>query len=349
MKRRSFIRTAGSLAGGMALSAESLSAAAKEMQGAPTSFEGPMPTRQLGNTGEKISLIGFPGNGLRLHSEKDSIELIHKSIDRGVNFYDVSPRYGKDGECEIKMGIGLEGKRDQVFLASKTVMRDAARARQQLETSLTRLKTDHLDLYQMHFLQTLKEVEEAFAPGGVMELMSQAKEEGKIRYIGFSAHTTLSALEAMNRFRFDTVMFPVSFVEHFTFGFAQAVIELAHSQGVSVIGIKSTSGGSWSDSVPKEDRKGHWFRMIEEEPAIGMALRFALSQKAVITTVPASSPLSLDRAIPVACNYVPVSKEELEALHQIAKSSNPLFLEWQNRALMGHSENTDDFDENIMC
>ena len=335
MKRRSFIRTAGSLAGGMALSAESFGASVKEMQGAPTSFEGPLPTRQLGKTGEKISIIGFPGNGLRYFNEKESIEVIHKSIDKGVNLFDVSPRYGKDGECEIKMGPGLEGKRDQVFLASKTRMRDGKGARQQLETSLKRLKTDHLDLYQLHFLQTIEEVDIAFGPGGVMELIHQAKQEGKIRFIGFSAHTTISALEAMNRFKFDTVMFPVSYVEHFAFGFGQAVLELAHSQGVSVIGIKSTSGGYWPDTVPKEDRKGQWFRMIEEEPAIGMALRFALSQKAVITTLPASSPPSLEGAITAARNYKPVSREELEALHEMAKSSNSMFLNWQNKALTG--------------
>ena len=169
-----------------------------------------------------------------------------------------------------------------------------------------------------------------------MELIHQAKQEGKIRFIGFSAHTTISALEAMNRFKFDTVMFPVSYVEHFAFGFGQAVLELAHSQGVSVIGIKSTSGGYWPDTVPKEDRKGQWFRMIEEEPAIGMALRFALSQKAVITTVPASSPPSLEGAITAARNYKPVSKEELVSLHEMAKSSNSMFLNWQNKALTGN-------------
>jgi predicted aldo/keto reductase-like oxidoreductase len=347
MKRRSFFRTAGSLAGGMALSAESLSAAVNDMQGAPTFYEGKLPMRELGNTGEKLSIIGFPGNGLRLHGEQESIELIHKSIDRGVNFFDVSPRYGKNGECEIKMGLGLEGKRDQVFLASKTRMRDGAGAREQLETSLKRLKTDHLDLYQMHFLQTIQEVEDAFSPGGVMEEMFRAKEEGKIRHLGFSAHTTLSAIEAMNRFKFDTVMFPVSYVEHFTFGFGHAVLELAHNQGVSVIGIKSNSGGAWPDEVPKEDRK-EWFRMLEEEPAVGMALRFALSQKGVITTIPASSPASLERAIPVAESYKPVTKEELKELHQMARSSKSLFLDWQNKGLMGHSGHDHGLDDHLM-
>ena len=335
MKRRSFIRTAGSLAGGMTLGKDSFAAAALEMKEASTSFEGPIPTRQLGKTGERISIIGFPGNGLRYYNEKEAVEVLHKTVDQGVNLYDVSPRYGKDGECEIKMGRGLEGKRDRVFLASKTIMRDSIGAKAQLETSLKRLKTDHLDLYQMHNLQTLAEVEEAFGPGGVMELMLRAREEGKIKHIGFSAHTTLSALEAMNRFSYDTVMFPVSYMEHFAFGFGQAVLEKAQNQGTSVIGIKSTSGGAWPESVPKEQREGKWFRMIEEEPAIGMALRFALSQKSVLTTIPASSPISLERAIDVARSYKPVTAEELKALHEMAKTGESLFLEWQNRALNG--------------
>ncbi len=335
MKRRSFIRAAGSLAGAAALSAESFAAAAREMEGAPTSFEGALPTRQLGNTGDKISIIGFPGNGLRYYDEKEAIEKIHESVDQGVTLFDVSPRYGENGECEIKMGSGLAGKRDRVFLASKTRVRDAKGARDQLETSLKRLKTDHLDLYQMHVFQTLAEVDEAFGPGGVMELMIRAREEGKIRYIGFSSHTTISALDAMERFRFDTVMFPVSYLEYFAFGFGLAVLEKAHSQGVSVISIKSTSGGAWPESVPEQERNNTWFRMIEEEPAIGMALRFALSQKGVITSLPASSPLSLERAISVAKNYKPVTGEEMKALHEMARRGESLFLEWQNRALMG--------------
>jgi predicted aldo/keto reductase-like oxidoreductase len=335
MKRRTFIRTAGSLAAGMAISAESFAAAAMEMKGAPTSFKGPLPTRQLGNTGEQISIIGFPANGLRFFDEKEAIEVIHRSIDRGVNLYDVSPRYGQNGECEIKLGEGLVGKRDQIFLSCKTGIRNAEGAREELETSLKRLKTDHLDLYQMHNLQRLSEVDEAFGPGGVMELMTRARDEGKVRYLGFSAHTTIAALEAMNRFKFDTVMFPISYVEHFAFGFGQAVLEKAHNQGVSVLAIKATSGGAWPESIPRQDRGGHWFRMIEEEPAIGMALRFTLSQKAVITCIPASSPPSLENAIPVGQNYRPVTNEELRTLHDMAKQDESLFLSSQNRALMG--------------
>ena len=345
MKRRNFIKTAGGVASGIALHVKHLSAAMTISPGEYTS-NGMLPRRELGNTGEQLSVIGFPGNGLRHYDQQESTAGILKAIERGVNFFDVAPAYGKDGEAEKKMGVALQGHRDKVFLACKTKKRDAAGAREELERSLKRLKTDHFDLYQMHFLASLTEVEQAFGPGGAIETLVKAREEGKVRYLGFSAHTTVAAMTAMNHFKFDTVMYPVNYVEHFSFGFGHAVLELARNQGVSVIAIKPTSGGSWSDDVPREQRRW-WFKVIDDQTELNMALRFSLSQKNVISAIPASFLDHLDMTITAAEAYKPISKKELTALHGLAKTRTPVFLQQQKRGLMGH-HNPHDHDESMM-
>jgi hypothetical protein len=163
MKRRLFLKTVGAVSGS-ALAAKNLLAKSSDISN-EIKTEGMLPRRRLGQSDDYLSIVGFPGNSFRHYDQPECTEGIHRAIDRGVNFFDVAPAYGKDGECEIKMGVGLQGLRDQVFLSCKTKKRDKAGARKELETSLKRLKTDHLDLYQMHFLSKMSEVEQAFGPG----------------------------------------------------------------------------------------------------------------------------------------------------------------------------------------
>jgi predicted aldo/keto reductase-like oxidoreductase len=334
MKRRLFLKTVGGIAGGAAISANHLSATEYNFPTDQQESNAGLPRRPLGQTGEQLSIIGFPANCLRHYDQKESTSGIRKAIERGVNYIDVAPAYGRDGECEIKLGIGLEGLRNRVFLASKTKKRDKQGARKELETSLKRLKTDYLDLYQMHFLARMEEVNQAFGPGGAMETMIKAKEEGIIRNIGFSAHTTIAAIAAMNEYKFDTVMFPINFVEHFAFGFGQAVLELAHNQGVSVIAIKPTSAGAWPEDVSRKDRNW-WYRIIDDEPNLGRALRFSLSQKNVVSAIPASFLNHFDSVITSPRIDEPIIRSEMEELHAFARTSNSHFLKEQKRGLMG--------------
>ncbi|MHC4595278.1 MAG: aldo/keto reductase [Planctomycetota bacterium] len=328
MKRRSFLKTVGSVASGCLVGAGVSSCASSSDSGGETKRTGRLPRRVLGRTGRKVSIVGFPGLAL-VHYEQDRCTAaIHDAFERGVNYFDVAPAYGK-GDAEIKMGIGLQGiDRRRIFLACKTKMRDKEGARKELETSLKRLKTDHFDLYQMHHIRTPEEVKQALGPGGAIETLLEAKQQGKVRYLGFSAHTTKGALEAMNGFRFDTVMFPINFIEYFfieyfQMDFGKPILELAKKQGAAVLAIKPMCGGSWAEGAERTRR--NWYRPLEDEREIDMALRFTLSQKPVAAGIPPAFLDLLDKAIPVAQSYRPITKAETQVVSvQRARRSSRL-------------------------
>lgn len=323
MKRRSFLKVAGSVAGGCLVGARaSLGAAGAGSRGKDDKVAG-LPRRVLGRTGQKVSIVGFPGLALVHYEQVRCTAGIHDAFERGVNYFDVAPAYGR-GDAEIKMGIGLQGiDRSRIFLACKTKMRDKEGARRELETSLKRLKTDHFDLYQMHHIVTPDQVKQALGPGGAIETFLEAKEEGKVRYFGFSAHTTKGALEAMNGFRFDTVMFPINFIEYFQMGFGKPILELAKEQGASVLAIKPMCGGSWAEGAERTRR--NWYRPLEDQREIDLALRFTLSQKPVAAGIPPGFLDLLDKAIPVGQSYRPITKAETHKLRELAKTRLSLF------------------------
>lgn len=327
MKRRSFLKIAGGVATGYAIGAAGC-AKDKKVAG--------LPQRVLGRTGEKVSIVGFPGLALR-HYEQDRCNAgIQNAFEQGINYFDVAPAYGKDGECEIKMGMGLQSvDRSRIFLACKTNMRDKEGASKELERSLMRLKTDHFDLYQMHHLRTQEEVQQALGPGGAIETFLKAKEQGKVRYLGFSAHTTIGALEAMKGFRFDTVMFPINFVEYFKLGFGKPVLELAKEQGAAVIAIKPMSKGPWPEGVEKTRK--WWYRATETQEEVNLAMNFTLSQKCVAAGIPPSFLDLLDKAIEAGRSYRPITEDETQKLQETAEECLSLFSKEEERVARGES------------
>src|SRR5260370_11422069 len=249
MKRRVFLKTVGGAAGAAALGVPKMFASGESSEKAAE-----LPRRVLGRTGVKLSVVGFPGLALTKCDQEKGTTALHDAFDRGVNYFDVAPNYG-NGDAEIKMGIGLQGlDRARYFLACKTHKRDQAAAQMELDRSLQRLKSDHFDLYQLHHLVTPAEVKQGLGPGGAMEVILKARDQGKLKYIGFSAHTTKGALEAMKTFRFDTVMFPINFVEYYTRGFGKEVIELANEQGAGLISIKPISCGTCPKAAQKNPK-----------------------------------------------------------------------------------------------
>jgi len=334
MKRRSFLKGAGAAAGSYALGVHPVLGAGRSGLKKKDREVAGLPRRVLGQTGEKLSVVGFPGLALRHYEQEQCNAGIVKAFEGGLNYFDVAPAYGKDGECEVKMGIGLQGiDRDRIFLACKTKMRDKEGARKELERSLKRLKTDYFDLYQMHCIFTPEEVRQALGPGGAMETFLKAKEEGKIRHIGFSAHTTKGALEAMRGFRFDTVMFPINFVEYFIFGFGKEVLELATRQRMAVFAMKAISGGAWPKGAQR-NRKW-WYRTLEEQSQIDMAVRFSLSRECVTAVIPASFLDLLDKTIEAGRTYQPITAAETEKLKKLAGTRESMFLKQQERAARG--------------
>lgn len=313
MKRRSFLAgMGGAVAAPAVLAARS-----------PDGSNG-LPQRVLGRTGAKVSIVTFPGLALMHCEQEECTAGLHRAFDRGVNYFDVAPAYGKDGICEIRMGAGLVGlDRDKYFLSCKTKMRDKEGARTELERSLERLKTDHFDLYQLHCLKRPEEVNEALGPGGAMETILAAKEEGKIKHIGFSAHTTKAAVAALTAFPFDTVMFPINFVEHHTIGFGKAVLRLAAERGAAVIAIKPVSRGLWPKDIQRTRR--WWYRPVEDPREIGLAMRFTLGQEGVVTGIPVSFLDILDKVVEASQEDRPNSEAEAEELRRLAATCESVF------------------------
>ena len=336
MERRSFLKVVGGITGGLALGVQPALSADKSSSKREVEKVAGLPRRVLGRTGEKISIVGFPGLALRHYEQGRCNEGICDAFEKGINYYDVAPAYGDDGECEIKMGIGLQYlDRSKIFLACKTKKRDKDGALKELDRSLKRLKTDHFDLYQLHHIRTPEEVKQALGPGGAMETIIKAKEQGKIRYIGFSAHTTKGALEAMNGFRFDTVMFPINFVEMFKIGFGKAVLELAGKQGAAVLAIKPMSKGPWPQGA--ERTRKWWYRATETQDETDAAMRFTLSQKQVVAGIPPSFLDLLDLAIEAGKNYQPVTDAEMQKLSETAQTCMSLFRREEERIARGES------------
>jgi predicted aldo/keto reductase-like oxidoreductase len=156
-----------------------------------------------------------------------------------------------------------------------------------------------------------------------METFLKAKEQGKVKYLGFSAHTTKGALEAMNGFYFDTVMFPINFVEFFKMDFGQPILELADKQGAAVLAIKPLSKGAWPEGVER-DRKW-WYRTTETQEEVNLAMRFTLSKKRVVAGIPPSFLDLLDKAIVAGRSYRPITESEMQKLRETAKTCKSIF------------------------
>jgi aryl-alcohol dehydrogenase-like predicted oxidoreductase len=269
----------------------------------------------------QLSIIGL-GGMLLVDMEQSVVNgIVAEALQRGINYFDVSPFYG-DGEAEQKMGIALESHRDRIFLACKTMERSAKGAQFELERSLDRLRTDHFDLYQFHTLSDLDEVEEIFAPGGAMEAFQRARKQGKIRYIGFSAHSVEAALAMLDRFQFDSILFPVNFVCYARGNFGPQVMAKAKEMGVARLAIKAMAHGPWRKSDKREYRNC-WYRPIDDRNLAKQALRFTLSE-GVTAAMPPGDERLFRMALDLALDLPPLSASERETLLESTRGLRPL-------------------------
>ena len=211
---------------------------------------GQIPRKPLGMTGEHVSIIGLGGSSLGdASSLEEAVQIAHEAIDAGVNFMDNAWEYNNH-RSEDWMGRALQGRRDRVFLMTKvcTHGRDKKVAMQQLEESLTRLRTDRLDLWQIHECVYYDDPDLHFAPGGVWEAMLEAKKQGKVRFIGFTGHKTpqihlrMMALADQHSMKFDTVQMPLNPFDATYRSFQQFVLPEANRRGMGVLGMKSMGG-----------------------------------------------------------------------------------------------------------
>jgi len=251
MKRRDFLKMM-TVAAGIPAAADGLLAPldAAESPKSAEKVRGDMRYRPLGRTGEEVSLIGLGGHHIgRQKDEKDSIRIIRSAIDAGITFMDNSWDY-HDGGSEIRMGKALrDGYRNKVFLMTKIDGRTKKAAAEQIDESLKRLQTDHLDLLQHHEIIRLEDPDRIFAEGGAQEAVLAAKKAGKVRFIGFTGHKDplvhLRMLEVAGKhdFHFDTAQMPLNVMDAHFRSFSRKVVPVLVEQEVGVLGMKSMADG----------------------------------------------------------------------------------------------------------
>ncbi len=268
-----------------------------------------------------LSVIGLGGMTLVGLPEGRASRLAADAVDAGVNYFDVAPFYG-DGEAEEKLGIALKPYRKEIFLACKTLERDAEGACRELERSLRRLRTDRFDLYQFHAVSSLDEVEEICAPGGAAEALLAAREQGMFQYLGFSAHSEEAALAMLERLPFDSALVPVNYVCWARGSIGPRVVRRAGDMGVSVLALKAMAYGRWRRG---EERRypNCWYRPIDDPILARKALRFTLSEK-VVAAIPPGDERLFRMALGLARDFEPLGPREREELLASAARLRPV-------------------------
>ena len=264
-----------------------------------------IPRRPFGRTGETVSALGMGGFHLGLvGSEREATSLVHKAIDAGITFMDNAWEY-HDGASERRMGKALaNGWRQRVFLMSKvcTHGRDAKVAMRQLEETLRRLKTDYLDLWQIHEVAYAGDPERHFMKGGVVEALDKAKQKGLVRFVGFTGHKDPSLHLAMlsHGYPFDSCQMPLNCFDATFRSFEQQVLPEVQRQGIAAIGMKAFGGDG--DAVKK--------RIVPADEA----LRYAMSLPVAVTVTGIDSARVLRQNLNVGRGVRPMGPLELEQI-----------------------------------
>ena len=271
----------------------------------------PVPHRTLGRSGEKVSLVGLGGYHLGRPSEDEAIRIIRTALDNGVNFLDNCWDYN-DGASEERMGKALrDGYRAKAFLMTKIDGQTKKAAADQLNESLRRLQTDHIDLLQFH--EVIRETDPAriFGPGGGMEAVLEARKQGKVRYIGFTGHKSPDIHYKMlqtgfaHNFTFDAVQMPLNVMDAHFNSFEKKVLPVLVEHGIGVLGMKPMG-----DAIILESKSA---TPIE-------CLHYAMNLPTSVVITGCDSMERLDQALAAARSFKPMSKTEVAAL--LAKTSS---------------------------
>lgn len=315
MNRRDFIRTTTIVAPAISMFQADLSGISRK------SVPGRIEKRSLGRTGEMLSMIGFGGIIVMNATPAEASESVKLAIDSGINYFDVAPSYG---DAEVKLGPALEQYRKDVFLACKTTQRSKNEATAELEKSLKNLRTDHFDLYQFHAVTTMEDVEKIFASGGAMEAYQEAKKAGKIRFIGFSAHSVEAAMAMMDRYDFDTILYPVNYVTWYAGNFGAQVLERAKQKNMGILALKAMAKGPWPKDADKSKYPKCWYEPLTTPEDVRMGLRFTLSHPVTAALTPGDSGL-FRIALDVKDSLKPLKEKEVLAIKEKGLAGNPLF------------------------
>jgi aryl-alcohol dehydrogenase-like predicted oxidoreductase len=304
MRRRSFVsRIFGGLAGLGALRAQGLK-------------PGDIPKRKFGKTGVEVTIIGQAGGRLSMISHEEARAVVRRAYELGINFFDNARSYW-DGHSEEVFGEVLAPVRKEIFLTTKTTARTRKGAEADLEASLRALRTDYVDLWQIHALSEMKEIEQIMAPGGAMEAFEAAKKAGKCRFIGVTAHHDPDVLaEMLRRYEgFDSVFMPLHAADPAYLSFEQKVLPLALEQGLAVQAMKTFGNARLMSVLSARE-----------------CLEYALSLPISIVIVGAITLGQIEDDVRIAQRFRPLSPEQMAELRRRAASVAGATLEdWKRR------------------
>jgi uncharacterized protein len=312
IERRSFIQaglaSAGTMLAGSVLPGSAASSALPPQMTNHGADQ--IPRRPLGKTGAQVSIIGLGGYHLGTVPSQDlAVRLVHEAVDAGISFFDNAWEYN-DHRSEEWMGLGLQARRDQVFLMSKvcTHGRDKNVAMQQLEESLKRLGTDHLDLWQIHEVIYENDPDLHFAKGGVIEALEQAKKQGKVRFVGFTGHKSPAIHLKMlaHDYPFDTVQMPLNCFDATYRSFELQVLPELQRRSIAALGMKSLGG----------DGQPIVYGVVRAEEA----LRYAMSLPVATTICGIDSLDVLRQNVAIARGFQPMSTQDMQVLRERCKA-----------------------------
>ena len=285
----------------------------------------PLPKRAYKN-GIELSILAMGGIVVCGMPQEDASRRVAQAYDRGLNYFDCAPSYF-NGEAEIKLGEALRPYRNKIFLAEKTTNRDAKGARAELEQTLQRFHTDHVDLYQFHAVASMDDVDKILAPGGAAEAFFSAKKEGKARHLGFSAHNAPAALRLIDALELDSVLFPVNVNAWENGNFGPQILAKAKSKGMARMALKALAFGKWPASLQESDRKYKkcWYQPIDDREMAARALRFTLNQD-ITAAIPPGDEHIFDLAVDLVSSPLPpLTSTELAALTKHVSTLEPVF------------------------
>jgi len=323
--RRTFLQQSTLAAAGLAVGGKVALAAAPEKTDLPSKWlatpastrRGDMLYRELGKTGEEVSLIGLGGYHIGKQKEESaSIRIIREAIDRGVTFMDNCWDY-HDGISEVRMGKALQdGRRDKVFLMSKIDGRDKTSAANQIEQSLKRLQTDRIDLMQFHEIIRLEDPDRIFAKGGAWEAMLAAKQAGKIRYIGFTGHKDpivhlrMMEIAQQNGVAFDAMQMPVNVMDWHFRSFQHQILPKLVQQKMGVLAMKTLGDPLIIEHVLKSGTA-----------SANDLFHFSMSQPVSVVITGIDSLKILEQALEAVRTFKPMTNDARQAL--VAKMKIP--------------------------
>jgi len=314
MERRVFLKQAAITAAAVA--------STSQLNASPKTPANPIARRALGKTGEHLSIIGFGGIVVMDETTGEASNIVAEAVDRGINYFDVAPSYGNAQE---RLGPALAPYRNKSFLACKTEGRKKEDSRAQLEESLRLLKTDHVDLYQFHALTKMTELDTVLGPGGAMETMEAAKKEGKIRFIGFSVHSAETALAAMDRYNFDTILFPLNWLLFTQAGFGPQILQRAQEKKMGILALKGMAKTVWAaDQKESHPQPKCWYQPASFPNEASLGLRWTLGHP-ITAAVPPGDEKYFRLAMDVAQNYNPLEAHEEQALLAGGHGLEPIF------------------------